>query len=235
MKKTIALASLSILGIVVTGGLSYRSGLRASEVLRTIDEKDKNTVKKRAKVLYKEWIPPIIAGGLTIISVVALERIGAKELAVVTAGCGCLATQKAAIEKKVKELLPNEDVLKDIPYTKAANPYVEETGNGETLVIDGYSGRMFRSSMDAVEQGVARWNERWMSGESICFNDLYSEWNILQTHFGAQWGYGNNEDFYDVMKPLPVKVEYVEHPIDLNEPVICVDYEAYPTEYWAEV
>lgn len=86
-------------------------------------------------------------------------------------------------------------------------PSVERSGFGEQLIFDAWGGRWFRSSEEAVKRGCDNLINQYYGlatdedAIAINYNDLYAQWNIETTDFGAAcvWdpaqSYSNNPEF----------------------------------------
>ena len=221
-------------GVVGVSVLSGNCTLKAEKILREKNLEDA-TIGEKAKETWKYYIPVVAACGLTIASVIATKRLNAKELATVTAACGYLAQKGSAVTREIIDRTNNEvaaDVIKDakIEYTGQT---IEDTGNGKLLCIEGYSGRLFWSSEEAVRDAVKRFNELYVRDKYVCLNDFYEILGIETTHFGHQYGWAYGSDFYDE-EPLDIQVEVVPDK-ERNCNICCIDIYTYPMECWQEV
>jgi len=244
------LTIVSVLGVAGTGVLSARGGIKAAKLL---DEE--KPFKEELKATWKCYIPAGVVGGVTIASIVGSHCLNAKQIASLTAACGYLTYNRDRIKDKAKELLGEEQyekMQKELYQELSADARValedgvlsvEATGHGDLLCLDGYSGRWFRSSREAVERAFDELNDRFQAGygEYLCLNDYYKCLGIAETHFGWQYGWPANVDFYDT--PLQFELTYIEQWeqwIDpskggIREPVLVIDLYSYPTECWQEM
>ena len=87
----------------------------------------------------------------------------------------------------------------------------EPTGMGDTLCIEGYFGRVFRSDRQLVEEILAeqcdmydrmcerfdkaKENEKEAVMEVLCWNDLYRMLNLIPSIAGDSYGYVNSPDY----------------------------------------
>jgi len=221
-------------GIVGVAVLSGTCTLKAEKILREKNLEDA-PIQDKAKETWKYYIPVVAACGLTIASVIATKRLNAKELATVTAACGYLAQKGSAVTREIIDRTNNEvaaDVIKDakIEYTCQT---IEDTGNGKLLCIEGYSGRLFWSSEEAVRDAVKQFNELYARDKYVCLNDFYKLLGIETSHFGHQFGWAYGSDFYDEA-PLDIQVEVVPDK-ERNCNICCIDIYTYPMECWQEV
>ena len=124
------LSGLATIGVGVTAFLSGRAAVKA-------------TKKSNKKDKVKCYIPTAISGVLTVASIWGSRKLSATQLASLVGAAGYLASKR----KKVAELTTAQ---MDKPVS------VEETGNGDILCLEAFSGRWFRSSVEAVEEAADR-------------------------------------------------------------------------------
>ena len=86
--------------------------------------------------------------------------------------------------------------------------YAEPTGKGNLLIVEGFFGRMFRSSEECVRRELKEFSEkndyycrlndedpRHEFYEVLSWNDLYELHGLIPTYGGNLWGYTNSEDY----------------------------------------
>lgn len=216
-------------GVIGVAVLSGNATLKAEKILREKNLEDA-PIQDKAKETWKYYIPVVAACGLTIASVIATKRLNAKELATVTAACGYLAQKGSAVTREIIDRTNNEvaaDVIKDakIEYTGQT---IEDTGNGKLLCIEGYSGRLFWSSEEAVRDAVRKFNELYAQNKYVCLNDFYELLGIETSHFGHQFSWAYGSDFYGE-ESLDIQVEVVPDK-NRNCNVCCIDIYTYPMD-----
>ena len=107
--------------------------------------------------------------------------------------------------RDIPYLTPNFEALMDFKSKALA---AEPTGKGNLLVMEGYFGRLFRSSEECVRKELKEYKEKY---EKLCqmfdedpaheyvevinWNDLYALHGILPTIAGNLYGYTNTEDY----------------------------------------
>ena len=143
-------------------------------------------------------------------------------------------TEKPEIKKVIGKMLPQKEEFK--------HQTIETTGNGDLLCIDGYSGRIFRSSKDAVIDAEEKLNELYVDPECgyCCLNDWYRFLGIEESQFGWDYGWANVQEEYYPNEPIEFSNELVTADAPGNnygEPIFCIDIEEYwhPMEGWMEV
>lgn len=242
------LTVLGCIGVPVTAVLASTATLKSDDMVDEILEAE-ITKKEIVKLVWKNYIPTVISGGLTIASIIGSNRLSTKEIAMLSASCAGLMSYKAQLEQEIRKRY-GEEALEDIRKSvdeKHAKVliYPEDTGNGDLLCFDAFGGRWFYSSEDAVNMALCELNDEFMN-ESIeldndsvlrggyrCYNDLYQKWGISETHFGWIWGWPPNPDYFD--GPILWRVQKVEGFQQLDEPVLIIEPLTYPMEGWLEV
>jgi len=248
-KATVVCSGFAIVGVALTGVLSAIRAPKYKDIL----EKSKGS-KPVATV--KTYWPAILSGVATTALIVTAEKLGLKEIAALSAAASFATKNRDKIEAKYKEVtgeLPEEtikkikgDSLKETAVEEyAKHPSIELTGNGNLLCFEGYSGRWFRSSAEAVEAAVKNLNRRFKDGEYLSLNDFYEELGITPTHFGSERGWVPEDHVDDSCCPDAIgeiNIELV--PCDdlgqlpmgqfLNEPVLLIEVWDYPIECFME-
>ena len=215
-----------------------------------------------------------LAALCTITFILASHKLSAKEIAALTATCGYLATNRDKLESEIKKLPGGEEALKAVKQEMVAKKAeeaaekeepkkiwryqcVEDTGNGNLLCMEGWSGRLFRSSLDAVEQAQARFNdyrdEGWdiqaRNGDiesypnALSMNELYDEYGMERTQLGHEYGWPADDDYYPSRR-----IKFINTLISLdkldpvtkaryNEDLLVIEFgEGYqPMQCWQEL
>ena len=245
VNKTTVLTIGACVGVPLTGYLAFRAGQQVG---------NQKTYPPRAN--WRIYIPPIAVGAATIVAIVLGQRLNRKEILALTATGTYLAMNRDELEKQIREKYGDEalDEIKQkvnaVIAPKVINKdseSIESTGFGETLCIDRYSGRKFRSSLDAVNKGIAEVNDYYMGGNAfsascpVCFNDFYEAWGIIKTQFGDQFGWPSNEDFFT--GPINFEVTYIHQDelppwaeeCSFGEDIIYIECLSWPMECWMEL
>ena len=243
---SLALSLIGVGGVGVTSWLSIKC-----------HEKAKDKTEKKDKAIC--YIPAIGSGLVTAGCILGSHHVSSKEIAALTATAGYLTANRDKIKKKLEEVVGTEKA-KEIEtqaaveaakenkqLEKKTNPpkktiahgeSIEWTGKGPLKCLEGYSGRYFYSTLEAVKDAQKKLNNRLHCGEYVCLNDLYELYGITKTHFGHQFGWPSNSDFI-------CNVDEDEEPIEFEntivqddftgETILLIDIHTYPMECWQEV
>ena len=218
------IVSLGIVaGTGATAGLTAYGQHKTDKQLAEIDTKDL-TKKDIVKLTWKNYIPAAISLGVTWTLVAVNQHFTnqlAGQVATLTAGIGVIAANKKEIENAIREKYGDEavDEIKKIARfpkkkeekteaegesteTKPAvksKQYVKvkafETGHGNELFIEDYTGMVFRSNRKAVEEGLALFNKHLKEDEYAAYNDLYHALDLhkdpsyIDTKYGWEYGW----------------------------------------------
>ena len=111
---------------------------------------------------------------------------------------------------------------------------IEDTGFGDLLCLEGYSGRYFYSSKHAVDAAMQRFSASFKNGNYLCLNDLYNELRITPSHFGHQYGWAPSDGWYDYENGIDFECNFIYDRI-FDRPIYIIDIYTYPMECWQEV
>lgn len=197
------------------------------------------------KVSAKYYIPTAVAVLAGVGCVVAKDVLHKKELAIFSASAAATTSYLVANRDKLKKISEKPEVKKivgEIFPTKEEFKHqtIETTGNGDLLCIDGYSGRIFRSSQEACIDAQDKLIQQYIDDKYCCMNDYYRYLGIQETQFGYDHGWANNEDWYYKNEPIQFSNELISADApgnEFGEPIFCMDIEQdwYPMECWMEV
>lgn len=194
------LVGLACVGVGVTAYFAIKETKKIPEEEKQPEVEEPKIPEKLAKDIYKfawQYKGTIISAGVTIGCILGAEKINEKDLAAATATIGFLAANRDKAEKflagykdsdgfanyfheKVHEEHREIDNSKLLP--------IEETGNGKELFRETYTGRWFRSNLDAVHQAIRRIEDRLDNGEILSYNDVYDEFGLAKTMHGGTIG-----------------------------------------------
>ena len=252
------LTGISITGVAATGYLSAKGGASAERILRDYDDGTASktyeplTFKERLRLTWKCYISGVVAGALTIGAMACNQYMSAKQIAALTSSVAMLVAGRDQLEDQIRKKYGDKALDELKRSLKIRNPdkeyiyvYAEETGKGNLLCYEGFSGRWFRSEEDEVRRNIEEFSNRFKAGDAICWNDFYDILGIEQSHFGFEYGYPAGEsadDWYDREDGIPMYVSRFYNP-DLEEDVLYIDLgksatacgsAVYPIECWYE-
>ena len=192
------------------------------------------------------YIPTALLSILTVGTIIVNHHVNRKALLGLSATTSYLVANRDQLKKFIDE---NPKVKKIADETKSyflppknACETIEETGNGNLLCFEAYTGRIFRSSEEAVLDAQNQLIEQYLDEEDhgefgyASYNDLYYYLGIRQTQFGHEYGWVNNEDWYERNEPIGFHNELVAKDAPGNqfdEPVYLIMLEDGWQPMWA--
>lgn len=150
------------------------------------------------KIAYKfAWMykGTILSAAVTVGSIIGAQKLNEKQIALMSGTIGYLAANRDKAEQFIAangapEVVEAYDEVKNSPVEKVSKSLpIEETGNGDILFREMYTGRWFHSNVDAVEQAIVRFKDRFDNGATLCMNDFYQELGLMGTTHGCTIGW----------------------------------------------
>lgn len=221
---------LAALGIGFgTGAVVFavKGTVRAVEIVNEKQEEKQEPLTKKEIVqhVWKEYVPVV---GLTVASaacIVGSVHISARRLAVMTAAYTMSEDSLKKYKDKVHEVLGDkkEEEIRGAIQQDAidANPpseaYVKDTGNGETLCRDSWTGQYFYSNADAIKRAVNDTNNLLLHDYYVSYDDLAMEMGVEPSNFGSEFG-------WNIQDGELIELSFTTELSPDDTPILVVDY-----------
>lgn len=207
------LTGLAVAGTVSTALLTaraaYRVGMDAStqyhEAIREGEPLPEQLLDEKhiAKTYWREFIPPAITATMTVVSVVAANRIGTRRAAAITAAFQL--SEKLAEEYKERVIKTLGEKKEELMRAELGQERMERTGGSESIIIvgpevvfyDELSGRFFKHEMEKVRKAVNDINHRVNTDFYASLSDFYDLIGLDRTGFSDEVGW-NPEELLEV-------------------------------------
>lgn len=239
-KSPAILTGLAVAGLIVSVGLMYKSAPKIKkriddckeDLKKSPDEKKQEIITDCVKDVAIEAVPTILTVGATTACIIGSNRASAKKIATLSAAYNLT---KVAADKwqeeatkllkeeglnKVKEAVTGEKVKENVENADIDETTAEYTGNGTVLCKDEYSGRLFYSSPEAIEQAINELSYRIISEMYVSVNDFYEILGISQTRMGDDFGW-NLDDTDKGRLPITLTSALTKN----KRPVLFVSYD----------
>lgn len=158
---------------------------------------EKLTVKQTVKVCWKYYIYPVLSTGASITAMILSHKMMNKRLNALTTAYALSETALREYRDKIVEMSPEMDknahtavMQEKIDNLKPED--IAETGWGDALCYDPWSGRFFKSSKEHLEASINCLAGIMYDDFSVTLNDLYSELGLKTTVPGDLMGWDNN-------------------------------------------
>ena len=158
---------------------------------------EKLTAKQTVKVCWKYYIYPVLSTGASITAMILSHKMMNKRLNALTTAYALSETALREYRDKIVEMSPemDKDAHTAIMQEKIDNLKPEdivETGWGDTLCYDPWSGRFFKSNKEHLEASINRLAGLMYDEFAADLNDLYNELGLKTTRCGDLIGWDNN-------------------------------------------
>ena len=198
-------------GVIGTAYLASKATLEAKDKV-----KPEMSFKEKAKVVAPIYLPTVIVGATSICCIFGAQSIGTRRQAALASAYSISEMTRKEFQEKAEEVFGEKKVEKvkdQIAEEKIKKAYSEkkdnviETGKGDQLFMDLWSGQVFRSDIEHIRRTINDANEELNSATNVFLNDLYDAWKIHTAKFGELFGWDIN--FTGIIKPkfIPVWVD----------------------------
>lgn len=234
------LTGIAVAGTVTTAFLTGKATIKAVESLNVYRYDQDPTAEffiskqERAKIVWKLYVPPFIAGVTTVAAIIAANQIGTRRAAAVAAAYAISERAFDEYKDKVKEKLgENKEraVHDDIAQDRVKNNPVTEqqivvAGGGKVLCYEGYTGRYFMSDMESLKKAQNDLNYMVLNNYYASQSDFYDLLGLDRTKVSDDVGWNSD-------KLLELTFSTVLS--DDDRPCIVVDYQVAPIRGYSRV
>ena len=201
----IILTSTAVAGVITTAVLTAKAAIKADRRMGHESHLENETkvaeIKQYVRVTWKDWLPPIGAGSLTIASIILAHYTQQKRYAALMGlyvlGEKAFTEYRESLEEVVDK--NTADKVREKAATKAVNRDNEALENhiferGETcLVFDSYSGRYFKSDIETIRRAENKFNKNLIDHMFGSLNELYAEIGIEGIVAGEDVGWNSDK------------------------------------------
>lgn len=250
------LAGLGAAGVISTAVMTAKAAVKAHQTIEyyeddmvcklSLEELEErgtpncyiSTLKEKAKLTWKYFIPPVIMGSTSIACIIGAQSVNTKRHAALASLYSLTeSTLKDYREKVIEQIgekkeqkIQDEITQEKIDKNPVTKQQVIITGKGEALCYDSYSGRYFKSDIETLRRIQNDFNHELMGVMWLPLNDLYCYMGLGCIKMGDDLGWTVDEllDFrFSTMMS------------DNGEPCLVVDFDLTPkfirTENWGGV
>jgi len=226
------LTGIAVVGVVGTAYLTGKATIKALDLIteeqRLLDlEQQSHPLEpmEKFKLTWLVFVPPVIAGGLTIVCIVGANRIGSRRAAAVAAAYTlsekAFTEYREKIEEKVgekREQKYRDEIAQDrVNANPPTDIYV--TAGGDVLCMDSMSGRFFQSSIETLRRAEAQVNLQIMSDNYASLTDFYDRIGLAGTAYSTEVGWNLDKS---------LELEFSTVLAENDKPCIYVGYHTAP-------
>lgn len=236
--STTILSAAAVGGTVATAVLTGRSTIKAVDIIEKKKEELEENLKfpevkleiskvDKVKWVWRQYLPPVATGVLTITCIVMANKISSKKIAALTIAGGISERALTEYKEKVVEKLGpkkeqdlRDEIAQDRVKATPLNSNVMVIGDGEVMCYDMLTGRYFKSNMEAIKSAENKINYELLHSMHCSLSYFYDEIGLEPTTYTDMvgWNSGNS--------PVEVKVSTVLSAD--NKPCLALDFNKPP-------
>lgn len=221
------LTGLGVAGTVTTAVLTGKAAYSAA--LKIADERDafpyEPSFKQKSEMVWKEFIPPAIAGVATVTCIIAANQIGSRRAAAIAAAFKLSEQLSEEYKEKVVKTLGKgkEETLR----SELAGERISRTPGSETIIVvgsevvffDELSGRYFKCELETVRKAVNDINHKVNNYYHASLTDFYEMIGLQRTQFSDSVGWNTDS---------LLEVQYTATLLSDGRPAIAISYNHMP-------
>ena len=241
---TVLLTAGGVVGTVATAVLTGRAGFKAAEIIRekelehihtqpvdgVIDDGNSTmglSPSQKVKLVWPQFVPPLVTGGLTISAIIFSHRMSAQKAAALAAAYGLAERNLSEYKEKVAEKLTGpknqqiKDEIRQDRVSKSDGSQVIVVTSGEVLCYDMASDRYFNSTVEDIRRAENQINNEILNHNYATMNEFYDKIGLKQTMVGGELGWTSN---------VPLEIEFSTTQSPDGKPCITIDFVNMPVE-----
>jgi hypothetical protein len=200
------LTALGVSGTITTAYLTAKAAYDSAYVMVNIRENRDRPKERKAQIreyfaeTWELYIPPVLAGSVTIACIVSANRVGNRRAAAITAAYSLsekafteyrdkvVETFGETKEQKVRDQLAQDKVTNNPPKQME----IAFTG-GQVLFLEAFTGRYFISDMEKIRKAQNEVNSIMLKHDYATLSDLYHLIGLANTTFSSGIGWQSDK------------------------------------------
>lgn len=200
------LTAIGVTGTIVTAYLSARAAYRAADMIAAEESRDGTAadptqrVKERLRIVWKEFIPPVVSGCTTITCIIMANRVGSRKVAALAAAYslsekGFAEYREKIVEKlgKNKERAARDEIAQEQVSNNPPSSQIILSSEGSQLFMDKWTGRYFVCDMETVRKAVNDVNQDIINYYAVPVSEFYDRVGLPRTDSSEELGWNTDE------------------------------------------
>jgi hypothetical protein len=235
------LTAIGVTGTITTAVLTGKASVKAFTLLQREDPvydphnpHDALTAKERVLCVWKLYIPPAVAGVLTVASIITANQIGTRRAAAMAAAYA--VSERAFVEYKDKvseklgerkEQAIRDEVAQDqVNKNPSEGTHVFSARGGDVLCYEPYTGRYFTSDMETMKKAQNDTNYMVLNNFYASLSDFYDHLGLDRTQMSDDFGW-NSDDL--------LELTFTTTLADNGKPCLVMNYQMSPIRGYSRV
>ena len=240
--STTILTGVGVAGTITTAVLTGRASFKAADILKNEREAREEDLKfpetkieeiskpNAVKLVWKQYLPPVASGIVTVTSIVVANKISSKKIAALAVAGGISERALQEYKDKVVEKLgdrQSQKIRDDIAQDRVSqNPYSSEVvlvGTGDVLCMDMITGRYFRSSVEDIKRAENKINHEILNTMGASLAEFHDMLGLEPTAYTEKVGW-DGPDLVNTLLSTTMSAD--------GRPCIVVDFNRPPVLEW---
>jgi hypothetical protein len=238
--STTLLTAGGVVGTVATAILTGRATFKAAEIIQDKELKaihedgTENSIAigtmglsmwERSKLVWPLYIPPVLAGGATVSSIILANRMSAQKAAALAAAYGLAERNLSEYKEKVAEKITGpkkQEIDDELAQDRINRTPGHETiilGDGNVLCFDECTGRYFQSTVEQIRAAMNTTNAEILNHDYVRAAFFYEELGLKPTTWTDETGWNRDQ--------LP-ELKISSALTDDKRPCIAIDFTVLP-------
>lgn len=228
------LTALGVAGTVTTAVLASKATLQANKKLEDMKKHEEEghepfTMKEKAKSILPFYIPAAIMLLTTSACIIGSHSISTRRQMALASAYSLSTEAMKEMENKFKEVNGEKKLEKlkdDISRDRIKTAYeanksrIINTGQGEQLFYDYYSGHIFSHDRTKIDQIFIKMNEMINQGSEVSLNMIYEEMGLPWTPLGDLVSF--HRDYTGIIEP-----KFTPEWMDEEHTITCTEINFY--------
>lgn len=206
------LTGIGVVGMIATPIMAVKATPAALKAIEADSRKNHDddphaaTKGEMVKSAWRYYVPSVVTGGMSIACVVGASAVNLKRNA-------ALATAYALSESALKEYKENvlgvvgekkEEEIRDriagncIKDNPVDDAMIIDTHEGNTLCLDSFTGRYFKSSIESLRKAANEVNRQMLYDDTASMNDFYDAIGLPTVDIGEELGWSVQKGYIDL-------------------------------------
>jgi len=235
------LTGLGVGGLVTTVIFAIKATKKSDEDLIPHVDEELNFYEK-FKICWPNYIPMASVGILSIACIISSNTINTRRQAALISAYSMSESMLKEYQDKIAETFgkKKEEEVRDAiqeDRIKKNPPKDEEitiTGKGETLCMDAYSGRYFKSDIEHIKKKENEFNADLLRCMALTLNDWYDYLGLEHIKVGEQLGWSIFDEMGCSDGGNLLEFRHTSHLTEDGIPCLVVDFCRYPDANYLE-
>lgn len=233
------LTVVGTIGAISTAVLATRAGFSSARLISEANDPPRMqgedveylTQKECVELVWKEFIPPVVVGAITLAAIIGANRIGTRRAAALAAAYTISEKMAEEYRQKVvehmgaqKEEFVRSDVAKDRIQRAGGETLI--LGDGDIIFYDSWSDRAFVSSRSRVEDAVNQVNYQINQTWAVSLTEFYELLGLKRIEVSDDFGWNTDE---------LLSVYYTSCLLDNGKPACEIRYNTMPFQKFNKI